>query len=170
MWQQFHVLMFIMEVYLTKVSTLSFDIFQKWNLISLFPFKFNLAFVWEKGLDEDNPSGYGLNTAFAFHQHIHVAEPNLHLHTGVWTFAIYVLTSFYLINANEIPGELLHKNMISSQLKRSLLLWLHSKSDLSHWKWNGLVFHWCICNKQNITWPLGGTGCLFLCWNIFENS
>ena len=34
---------------------------------------------------------------------------------------------FYYINTNEIPSELSRQNMISSHVKRSLLLWLHSK-------------------------------------------
>ena len=37
----------------------------------------------------------------------------------------------------------------------------HTKKLL---KWNGLVFHWCLYNKKNITWPLGDTKFLFLCW------
>ena len=37
----------------------------------------------------------------------------------------------------------------------------HNKKLL---KWNGLVFHWCLHNKQNITWPLGDTKFLFSCW------
>ena len=45
---------------------------------------------------------------------------------------------FYYINTNEIPGELLHENLISSHVKShvkiSLLLWLHNKSCLSHQK------------------------------------
>ena len=34
---------------------------------------------------------------------------------------------FYYINTNEIPSELSRENMISSHVKRSLLLWLHIK-------------------------------------------
>ena len=34
---------------------------------------------------------------------------------------------FFNINTNEIPSELSRENMISSHLKRSLLLWLHVK-------------------------------------------
>ena len=50
---------------------------------------------------------------------------------------------FYYINTNEIPSELLCKNLISSQcennmlsshMKISPLLWLHNKSCLSHQK------------------------------------
>ena len=37
------------------------------------------------------------------------------------------------------------------------------------WKWKGLVFHWCLYNKQNITWPLKDTKFLFLCWKIFNS-
>ena len=33
----------------------------------------------------------------------------------------------YYINTNEIPGELSRENMLSSHVKRSLLLWLHNK-------------------------------------------
>ena len=58
--------------------------------------------------------------------------------------------------------------MLSSHVKiSSLLYWLHNKSRPSHQKllkWNGLIFHWCLYNKQNITWPLGDTKFLFLCW------
>ena len=36
----------------------------------------------------------------------------------------------------------------------------HTKKLL---KCNDLVFHWCLYNKKNITWPLGGTKFLFLC-------
>ena len=43
-----------------------------------------------------------------------------------------VLKSYYYINTNEITGELLDKNMISSQVKRSLLLSLHNNSHLPH--------------------------------------
>ena len=38
---------------------------------------------------------------------------------------------FYYINTNEIPSELSRENMISSHMKRSLLLWLHIKTRLS---------------------------------------
>ena len=49
-------------------------------------------------------------------------------------------------------------------------------------KWNGLVFHWCLYNKYNVTRLLGDTKFLFLCWknislfrcthlwNIFQRS
>ena len=35
-------------------------------------------------------------------------------------------------------------------------------------KWNGLAFHWCLYNKENITWPLGDKKFLFSCWKIFH--
>ena len=41
---------------------------------------------------------------------------------------------FYYINTSEIPGEILHKSMISSQVKRSPLLWLYNKLLLSQEK------------------------------------
>ena len=55
----------------------------------------------------------------------------------------------------------------------------HTKKLL---KWNGLVVHWCLYNKKNITWLLGDTKFLFSCWknislvrcahqwNIFQHS
>ena len=55
----------------------------------------------------------------------------------------------------------------------------HTKKLL---KWNGLVVHWCLYNKKNITWLLGETKFLFECWknislvrcalqwNIFQHS
>ena len=56
------------------------------------------------------------------------------------------------------------------------LLWLHYKiaplfyvSTAKILNWNhftGLVFHWCFCNKQNITWPLGDTKVLISYDNI----
>ena len=86
------------------------------------------------------------------------------------------ITIFHYINTNEIPGELLRKNLISSHVKITcyLHMWkyhrcygyiinraFHTKKLL---KWNGLVFHWCLYNKKNITWPLGDTKFLFSCW------
>ena len=62
-------------------------------------------------------------------------------------------------------------NKLSSHVKISPLLWLHNRSRLSHQKlsrWNGLVVHWCLYNKQNITWPLGDTKFFFSCWKIFS--
>ena len=67
--------------------------------------------------------------------------------------------SFYYINTNEIPGELSHKNLISSHVKITcyLHMWkyhlcygyiinraFHTKKLL---KWNGLVVYWCLYNK-----------------------
>ena len=40
------------------------------------------------------------------------------------------ITFFYHINTDEIPGELSHENMLSSDVKRSLLLLLKNKSCL----------------------------------------
>ena len=40
----------------------------------------------------------------------------------------------YYINTNEIPGELLRENLLSSHVKITPLLWLHNKSHLSHQK------------------------------------
>ena len=73
-------------------------------------------------------------------------------------------------------GELSCENLISSHVKitRYLEMWkyhhcygyilngaFHTKKLL---KRNGLVFHWCLYGKYNITWPLGDTKFLFLCW------
>ena len=75
--------------------------------------------------------------------------------------------SFYYINTNEILGELSRENLISSHVKITcyLHMWkyhlcygyilnraFHTKKLL---QLNGLVFHWCLYNKKNITWPLG---------------
>ena len=79
--------------------------------------------------------------------------------------------SFYYVNTNEIPGELSRKLDIFTCENNMLLL-----------KSNGFVFHWCLYNKENITWPLGDTKFLFSCWknisrviavnewNIFQHS
>ena len=45
-----------------------------------------------------------------------------------------VNNNIYYINTNEIPGELLHENLISSHVKISPLLWLRNNSHLSHQK------------------------------------
>ena len=37
----------------------------------------------------------------------------------------------------------------------------HTKKLL---QWNGLVVHWCLYKKDNITWLLGDTKFLFSCW------
>ena len=73
---------------------------------------------------------------------------------------------YYYINTNEIPSELSRENLISSHVKITCYLhvWkyhrcygyiinraFHTQKLL---KWNGLVFHWCLYNKYNITWPI----------------
>ena len=45
-----------------------------------------------------------------------------------------VNNNIYYINTNEIPGELLRENLISSHVKISPLLWLRNNSHLSHQK------------------------------------
>ena len=52
-------------------------------------------------------------------------------------------------------------NMLSSHVKRSPSLWLHNKSRL--WKQADLVFHWCLYNKQNITYSLMDMNFIFSC-------
>ena len=77
----------------------------------------------------------------------------------------------YYIDTNEIPGELSGKNMISSHEKITcdLHMWKdHCCYGYMKNKWNGLVFHWCLCTKKNITWPLGDTKLLLSCWKIFH--
>ena len=105
-----------------------------------------------------------------------------------------IILLIFIISTNEIPGELC-KNLISSHVKITCDCYLytlkchccfgyiinrafHTKKLL---KCNGLVFHWCLYNKQNITWPLGDTKFLFsywknislICcaysWNIFQH-
>ena len=51
-------------------------------------------------------------------------------------------TVIYYINTNEIPGELLLENLISSHVKMSPLLWLHDKSRISHQKSNKSEMVW----------------------------
>ena len=68
-------------------------------------------------------------------------------------------STIYYINTNEIPGELLCENLVSSHVKITcyLHMWkyhrcygyiinraFHTKKLL---KWNGLVVHWCLYNK-----------------------
>ena len=66
---------------------------------------------------------------------------------------------YIYINTNEIPGERLHKNMISSHVK--ITCYLHTWNitiamaiiNCAYYcknllKWNGLVFHWCLYNKH----------------------
>ena len=52
-------------------------------------------------------------------------------------------------------------NMLCSYVKRSPSLWLHNKSCL--WKQADLEFHWCLCNKQNITYSLTDMNFIFSC-------
>ena len=96
----------------------------------------------------------------------------------------YLLTMLWLLiyytNANEIPGELSRKNKISSQVK--ITCYLHMWKDhhcygyqkkevpfaanrfFSEMVWYFIGVY--IINKTFITWPLGDTDFLFLC---FEN-
>ena len=59
-------------------------------------------------------------------------------------------------------------NMISSHMKRSPSLWLHNKSHL--WKKADLVFHWCLYNKQSITYSLMDQNFIFLCSTRYLTS
>ena len=52
-------------------------------------------------------------------------------------------------------------NMLSSHVKRSPSLWLHNKSRLR--KQADWVFHWCLYNKQNITYSLMDMNFIFSC-------
>ena len=52
-------------------------------------------------------------------------------------------------------------NIISSHVKRSPSLWLHNKSRL--WKQADLVFHWCLYDKENITYSLMDMNFTFSC-------
>ena len=129
-------------------------------------------------------------------------HPSMTPDSGVMIWLVRSLTvdkwamniSLYYINTNEILGELSHENLIFSHVKITcyLHMWknhlcygyityrtFHTKKLL---KWNGLVFYWCLYNKQKITWPLGDKKFLFLCWknisrvsaankwNIFQHS
>ena len=64
------------------------------------------------------------------------------------------------INTSEIPLELSHGIMISSHVKRSLLLWLHNKTRLSpqkkkSFKKNGSEFLMLKNSKVNFVSPRG---------------
>ena len=53
--------------------------------------------------------------------------------------------------------------------KITFAMGLYNKSRLSQkklLKWNGLVFHWCLYHKLNITWLLGDTKFIFEWWII----
>ena len=76
--------------------------------------------------------------------------------------------SIYYINTSEIPSELSRENFISSHVKRSPSLWLHNKSRL--WKQADLVFHWCLYNKQNITYSLMDMNFIFSCSTRYLTS
>ena len=67
------------------------------------------------------------------------------------TSTFYEVIYIYYINTNLVPGELLSENIftcennkLSSQAKISLLLWLQTKSYLSQWNLNGLLFPLCL--------------------------
>ena len=72
------------------------------------------------------------------------------------------------INTSEIPSELPRENFISSHVKRTPSLWLHNKSHL--WKQADLVFHWCLYNKQNITYSLMDKNFIFSCSTRYLTS
>ena len=89
-------------------------------------------------------------------------------------FVFAVLIVPYYINTSEIPVEVSCENMISSLVKRTC--YLHKYKDHRYYNYiiiralcskkavqkrNSLEFHWCLYNKQNITWPLGDTKFLF---------
>ena len=66
--------------------------------------------------------------------------------------SVSIILVYY--SASEIPSALSCENFISSQVKRTLLLWLHYKSCLCHW---------CLYNKQNIPSPLVDMNFIFSC-------
>ena len=74
----------------------------------------------------------------------------------------------YYINTSEIPSELSRENSISSHVKRSPSLWLHNKSRL--WKQADWVFHWCLHNKQHITYSLTDMNFIFSCSTRYLTS
>ena len=59
-------------------------------------------------------------------------------------------------------------NMLSSHVKRSPSLWLYNKSRL--WKQADLVFHWCLYNKQNITYSFMDMNFIFSCSTRYLTS
>ena len=106
-----------------------------------FKYKFACTFVFERGFwpDETRQVNMSLNI--------------------YWT----------LIGTNE------NKTYLHAR-KEHRCYWLHNKSRRCSTlglqqilNWNGLVFHWFLCNKRNITWPLKDTKVLFSCWEIFHS-
>ena len=90
-----------------------------------------------------------LTTGRFLSNHCQVLEEFAGLLGICWTynvcekFSFIKIISIYYINTNEIPGELSCKNLISSHVKISPLLWLHHKSRFSHrktikMKWFGI--------------------------------
>ena len=90
------------------------------------------------------------------------------------------------INTNERPGELSRENMISSHVKITCYfhMWKYhccygyiinrAFRRKKLFQWNGLVFHWCLYNKLNITWPprvenISLVRCAHS-WDIFQHS
>ena len=66
---------------------------------------------------------------------------------------------YYYVNTNEMQGELSLENIISSHVNyRRCYGYIMNRAFC-----NDLVFHWCLYNKQNVTWPLGDTKFLFSC-------
>ena len=74
---------------------------------------------------------------------VHTQAIRMRRYLMLFFSSILRIISLYYINTNETPGELSHKNLISSHVKItcylhnvkiSPLLWLHNKSRLSHQK------------------------------------
>ena len=97
--------------------------------------------------------------------------------------SFYVLKNnygrIYYINTNKIPHELSRENKISSHVKYTwkdhrCYAYIISRAfrknmNKKHIKGNGYyVFYWWLCNKYNITGPLGYKNFLFSCWKVFH--
>ena len=89
------------------------------------------------------------------------------------------------ITTNEIPGELLRENLILIfRLVKITVAMATTRKAVKTYrciinrtfhgqmmsKRNILVSHWCLCKKQNNTWPLGDTKFLFELSRIFHSS
>ena len=64
----------------------------------------------------------------------------------IYLAPVTALLDFNLLNKQQWDTRWTfpRKHNIYTTVKISPLPWLHNKSRLSKWKWNGLVFHWCL--------------------------
>ena len=106
--------------------------------------------------------------------YIHTTVHTTYIHEQYIKLVTRDYNLLYKNKWNTVPSELSPKKLqiftreeISSHLKRSPSLWLHNKARL--WKQADLVFHWCLYNKQNITYSLMDMNFIFSCSTLYLN-